>query len=178
MVDYERRLTQEQRSKLEELREVLAGKELAVINEYQPNGLLRSYSIGMATFRLPDLVIYGLPEEEVRPFFDAYFSGIDDPERLRPYSEFKFALARPSVATRLFPLLSCLYPRGFQLAQALQPKLGRRGKPNAIWIPRIYLSVRIPDEVVPPGVLRAEAEEREVHDRGENGRPLVNLAGL
>jgi hypothetical protein len=65
-------LTQEERNSLPALTAQARNGSFGVFNEWRTNGYLRSYSVGLTTYKVPEIVIYGLLENEVGAFFDTY----------------------------------------------------------------------------------------------------------
>jgi hypothetical protein len=121
LIDYWRLLSAEQQRALSGLREMVGRGEIGVVNEYLPNGYLRSYSVGLKTFELPEVIIYGLSEDAVAAFFDTYFESIREPDHVLPTSYLRAGDVSPKVVSRLVPLLQVMFPAGFQLTQIVWP---------------------------------------------------------
>lgn len=169
MIEYRDCLTQEQRDSLELLSGDVRLGNLSIVNEWRSNGYLRSHSVGLTTFKLPEVIIYGLKETEVAPFFETYYQALRDPGSLSVYPELKVGKVAPDTAVRLVPLLKCIFPDGFELIQILWPD--ERGLyPGQLWYdaklkarqPKLWGVTKLPSSVVPDLVLKAErtAEKR------------------
>lgn len=121
MVDHYRLLSAEQQRAISGLWETVGRGEFGVVNEYLSNGYLRSYSVGLTTFELPEVIIYGLSEDTVAAFFDIFFDSIRDPDHLLPPSYLRAGDVSQKVVSRLVPLLHVMFPAGFQLKQIVWP---------------------------------------------------------
>jgi hypothetical protein len=166
VIDYFKRLTLEQRETVGQLRAVADKGEFGMINEFMPNGWLRSHSVGMTTFSLPEFIIYGLREDETQKFFDAIYASVGGRSAVTPYPDVQAGMVTPDNARRLVPLLQCVFPKGFLLMQFMWPDSRGRyphdrnfEKKLRARQPCIWGLDRLPDAVIPAEVLVAEREE-------------------
>jgi hypothetical protein len=121
LVDYWDLLSVEQQQAISGLQRIADRRELSVVNEYLRNGHLRSHSVGLTSFDLPEVLIYGLAVEDAGSFFDALFESFREPDRTIPIPFLMAGAVSQKIAARLVPILQCIFPDGFQLAQIVWP---------------------------------------------------------
>lgn len=161
------RLSEANRRNLPSIRKAIKAKKWGPVHEETlPGCWNKTYTVGLATLGVPELIVYGLDPQDAQELcmtMAQSLLAIDKTAATRKYPHYRALPVFPSVARRVVPLLDFLFPKGFNLFQITWPDANgyhpgdQRFAPDLrSKQPQIWGLATVADELVPLPVLAAE----------------------